>query len=178
MESIDFNHNMYLVAASLCVALIAGFTGLSLTKGLSERTFAQRKISVALAAVALGGGIWSMHFVAMLGLQMPFLFYYDAVITLASALVAILVVGLALLILHFGQRTRARLITAGVIVGLGVIAMHYIGMAGLELCRAIYTPGGLLLAVVASCVLNVLAFAPPPGRSREGLGHRHDLHLR
>lgn len=164
MESIDFSHNMYLVAASLCVALIAGFTGLSLTKGLSERTFAQRKISVALAAVALGGGIWSMHFVAMLGLQMPFLFYYDAVITLASALVAILVVGLALLILHFGQRTRARLITAGVIVGLGVIAMHYIGMAGLELCRAIYTPGGLLLAVVASCVLNVLAFGIAYGK--------------
>lgn len=164
MESIGYSHNMYLVAASLCVALIAGFTGLSLTKGLSERSFTQRKIAIALAAVALGGGIWSMHFVAMLGLQMPFLFYYDAVITLASALVAILVVGLALLILHFGQRTRVRLVTAGVIVGLGVIAMHYIGMAGLELCRALYTPGGLALAVVSSCVLNVLAFGIAYGK--------------
>lgn len=164
MESIGYSHNMYLVAASLCVALIAGFTGLSLTKGLSERSFTQRKIAIALAAVALGGGIWSMHFVAMLGLQMPFLFYYDAVITLASALVAILVVGVALLILHFGQRTRVRLVTAGVIVGLGVIAMHYIGMAGLELCRALYTPGGLVLAVVSSCVLNVLAFGIAYGK--------------
>ncbi|MEP2781581.1 MAG: MHYT domain-containing protein [Pseudoruegeria sp.] len=158
MESIDFSHNIFLVAASLCVALMAGFTGLSLTKGLSERSVPQRKIAIALAAVALGGGIWSMHFVGMLGLQMPFIFYYDALITLASALVAILVVGLALLLLHFGQRTRGRLVLAGVIVGLGVIAMHYIGMAGLELCRALYTPTGILFSVLASCLLNIMGF--------------------
>ncbi len=51
-----------------------------------------RKLSVSLAAVALGGGIWSMHFVAMLGLQLPIPIYYDAMIMLGSALVAILMV--------------------------------------------------------------------------------------
>ena len=155
---LDYTHNLWLVTASLLVALIAGFTGLSLTKGLSNKTVAQRKTSVALASIALGGGIWSMHFVAMLGLQLPILFYYDAAITLASALVAILVVGLALLILHFRDRTPATLVGAGCIVGVGVLAMHYLGMAGLELCRTLYTPGGVLLAIAASCVLNIAAF--------------------
>lgn len=158
MQFLAYTHNPWLVFASLLVALMAGFTGLSLTKGLSERGVVQKKILVALAALSLGGGIWSMHFVAMLGLQLPILFYYDPTITLASALVAILVVGLALLILHFWKRTRATLVLSGVIVGLGVLAMHYIGMAGLEYCQALYTPLGVAMAIVSSCVLNVAAF--------------------
>jgi len=159
MQILDYSHNTLLVLASLLVATMAGFTGFSLTKGLSERSVAHRKILIALAAVALGGGIWSMHFVAMLGLQLPILFYYDAAITLASALIAILVVGCALLILHFWKRTAGTLILAGVIVGLGVLAMHYLGMSAMELCQALYTPTGIALAVISSCALNTAAFA-------------------
>lgn len=159
MQILDFSHNIALILASLLVAVMAGFTGFSLTKGLSERSIAHRKIRIVLAAIALGGGIWSMHFVAMLGLQLPILFYYDAAITLASALIAILATGCALLVLHFWNRTRLTLVLAGMIVGLGVLAMHYLGMSAMELCQALYTPGGITMAVVASCTLNVAAFA-------------------
>lgn len=171
MVFLDPPHNLLLVFASLCVAMIAGFTGLSLTQGLSHKSLVQRKVSVALAAIALGGGIWSMHFVAMLGMQLPIQFYYDAAITLASALVAILVVGLALLILHFRTRTNLTLTLAGGIVGLGILAMHYIGMAGLELCRAVYTPLGLGVASVSSCLLSIAAFRVAYGNRR----HRNIL---
>lgn len=164
MQILDYSHNPMLVFASLLVAMMAGFTGLSLTKGLSERNIMHRKVSVALASVALGGGIWSMHFVAMLGLQLPIMFYFDAAITLASALVAILVVGVALLILHFRKRTRTTLVAAGTIVGLGVLAMHYIGMSGLQLCQALYTPSGIALAIVSSCALNIAAFSIAYGK--------------
>lgn len=161
---LEFSHNPWLVLASLCVALMAGFTGLSLTQGLSDQTFSRRKVTIAIASIALGGGIWSMHFVAMLGLQLPILFSYDSLITLASALVAILVVGLALLILHFRERTPASLTLAGLIVGFGILAMHYIGMSGLELCRTVYTVTGVLTAVAASCILSVSAFWVAYGR--------------
>lgn len=155
---LDYSHNPWLVVASLCVAMMAGFTGLSLTKGLAEQSLPQRKIAIAIAAISLGGGIWSMHFVAMLGLQLPILFYYDAVITLISALVAILVVGCALLILHFRRRTPVTLALSGSIVGMGILAMHYIGMAGLELCRAEHTVPGVLFAVFVSCGLSIASF--------------------
>lgn len=164
MDTLTFTHNSWLVIASLAVAMIAGFTGLSLTQGLSERSDMQKKVLIALAAVVLGGGIWSMHFVAMLGLQLPVLFYYDSIYTLTSALVAILVVGVALLLLHFTERTRRVLVTAGIIVGLGILAMHYIGMAGLRLCRALYSVEGVALAVIASCGLSVAAFGIAYGR--------------
>ena len=164
MQVLDFSHDPLLVLASLLVAMMAGFTGLSLSRGLSTRSVTYQKILIVLSAISLGGGIWSMHFVAMLGLQLPILFYYDAVVTLASALVAILVVGIALLILHFWKRTRQTLILAGVIVGLGVLAMHYLGMSAMQLCKAVYTPLGIALATLASCVLCVGAFAVAYGR--------------
>jgi NO-binding membrane sensor protein with MHYT domain len=158
MEFLDFSHNTALVIASIVVAIVAGFTGLTLSKDLSKQSVLHRKGSIAMSAFALGGGIWSMHFVAMLGIQMPILFYYDAAITLASALLAILIVGTALLLLHFRERTPVTLTAAGALVGFGILAMHYVGMAGLQLCRAVYTPFGILLAVLSAVVLCIAAF--------------------
>ena len=158
MEFLEFGHNNLLVAMSFVVAVAAGFTGLSLTKDLSSKSIAHRKISVSLAAVALGGGIWSMHFIAMLGLQLPILFFYDAAITLASALIAILIVAVALVILHFRERTPHSILGAGALVGVGILAMHYVGMAGLQLCQAVYSPAGLVISSLAAIALCILAF--------------------
>ncbi|MCH2095433.1 MAG: LytTR family transcriptional regulator DNA-binding domain-containing protein [Rhodobacteraceae bacterium] len=164
MQFVDVSHNGFLVAMSCVVALVAGFTGLSMTRNLAAKPVFEKKVSVALASIALGGGIWAMHFVAMLGLQMPILFYYDAAITLVSALAAILIVGSALILLHFTERTPLTIAAAGGIVGLGVLVMHYIGMAGLELCRAVYTPLGVILATCAAIVLCILAFGVAYGQ--------------
>ncbi|WP_425038748.1 MHYT domain-containing protein [Primorskyibacter sp. S187A] len=164
MEYLDANHDTFLVIMSCVVALVAGFTGLSLTRDLSQKPIVQRQISVALASVALGGGIWSMHFVAMLGLELPILFYYDAAITLVSALTAIIVVGAALVLLHFVERTPLVITAAGSIVGIGILGMHYIGMAGLQLCRAIYTVPGVILSSLVAVALCIMAFWVAYGR--------------
>ncbi|MEL6585508.1 MAG: MHYT domain-containing protein [Pseudomonadota bacterium] len=164
MEFLSVSHSGFLIAMSCIVALVAGFTGLSLTRDLAEKPMFQKKAAIALASVALGGGIWAMHFVAMLGLKLPILFYYDAAITLVSALSAILIVGGALILLHFAERTRQMIWLAGAIVGVGVLVMHYIGMAGLELCRAVYTPVGVVLSSVAAIGLCILAFWIAYGR--------------
>lgn len=157
MEMLDFSHNPILIVMSCAMALVAGFTGLSLTRNMTEKTTAQRKIAISLASVALGGGIWSMHFVAMLGLRMPIPFYYDSAITLASALIAILIVGCALILLHFTERTTPMILAAGAIMGLGVLVMHYVGMAGLQLCRAVYTGPGVALSSTVALGLCMLA---------------------
>ncbi len=158
MDFLNASHSSFLVAMSCLVALVAAFTGLSLTRGLAEKSLFEKKVSIALASVALGGGIWAMHFVAMLGLQLPILFYYDAAITLISALSAILIVGAALILLHFAERTTPIILLAGALVGVGVLVMHYIGMAGLELCRAVYSAPGVALSSVVAIGLCVLAF--------------------
>ncbi len=155
---LEFSHNHWLVLASLMVAMMAGFTGLSLLKGASGLSLQNRKINISLAAVAMGGGIWSMHFVAMLGLRLPVPFFYDMLTTLLSALIAILVVGLALLILHFRDRDRATTIAAGALVGTGILAMHYLGMSGIRLVQPVYTAGGVSFAILVSVGLCVTTF--------------------
>lgn len=157
MEMLEFSHNTILVIMSCVMAIVAGFTGLSLTRNMAEKTASQRKIAISLAAIALGGGIWSMHFVAMLGLRLPIPYYYDAAITLASALSAILIVGCALILLHFVERRTSVILLAGAIIGLGVLVMHYVGMAGLQLCRAVYTWAGIGLSSCVAILLCMLA---------------------
>ncbi|WP_372988607.1 MHYT domain-containing protein [Sulfitobacter sp.] len=155
---LEHGHNHYLILASLAVAIMSAFTGLSLTQGASAMGVAQRKLVVSMSAVALGSGIWSMHFVAMLGMTLPVSFHYDALVTMMSALVAILLTGIALLLVHFGKRTGLRITLAGMCVGVGILAMHYIGMSGIQDVKPVYSAFGIGVAIVASIVLCVVSF--------------------
>ncbi|WP_227268535.1 MHYT domain-containing protein [Roseobacter weihaiensis] len=155
---LQHGHDHYLVVASLAIALMSGFTGLSLTQGASRMSIARRKLVVSMSAIALGSGIWSMHFVAMLGMTLPVQFYYDALITLISAFVAILLTGIALLLVHFGTRTGLRITLAGICLAAGILAMHYIGMSGIQGVRPIYSAAGLGIAILAAFVLCIASF--------------------
>jgi NO-binding membrane sensor protein with MHYT domain len=120
---------------------------------------------LALAAVAIGGtGIWTMHFVAMLGFSVvgsPI--RYDIGLTAASAIIAVAADGLGLAIALLGSSGRnVRIVIGGVLAGLGVAAMHYTGMAAMRLDGRIdygVTRVGLSIgiAVVAATVALWLA---------------------
>lgn len=152
---LEFSHNPVLVALSLVVALMAGFTGFSLTRGASALSSTRRKVVVALSSIVLGGGVWSVHFLGMLGLQLPVMFFYDPLITMISVLAAILVTGVAMLLLHFRERTPKVMVVSGVILGIGVMAMHYIGMGAMQVCRPVYDVMDIVIAVGASIGLWV-----------------------
>jgi NO-binding membrane sensor protein with MHYT domain len=161
---LEYGHNLYLILASLAIALMSGFTGLSLTQGASEMGISRRKLVVSMSAIALGGGIWSMHFVAMLAMTLPVAFHYNALITMASAFVAILLTGIALLLVHFGERTPRRINLAGICVGSGVLAMHYLGVSGIQDVKTIYSTFGIAVAIIASLGLCLVSFWISYGR--------------
>ncbi|MEL6236371.1 MAG: MHYT domain-containing protein [Pseudomonadota bacterium] len=140
------SYNVFLLAGAAALAVISGFTGLSLANGLSRLPTARRKVAIARAATVLGGGIWSTHFVAMLALQLPVAVVYDPVYTLASALIAVLVTGAALLILHFLGRSPAHIAAAGCLMGMGVVVMHYVGMFGMRGCVPVYGFWGYVMS--------------------------------
>lgn len=144
------SYSPLLVAAAAAVALMASFTGLSLANGLGAAPAAARPRRLAMAALALGGGVWSTHFIAMLALELPVRVVYDAVHTLGSALLSILVSGLSLVVLNAGPPSRGRVLGAGCLMGAGVVAMHYLGMAGLRGCETAYSPFGVGLAALAA----------------------------
>jgi diguanylate cyclase len=152
---------------SVLIALMASFTGLSLTRGLTTQGIGQRQLRIAVSAVALGGGIWSMHFVAILAMRFNVPVYFEVGETVASALIAILLAGVALLIMHFGARTRAKLVFSGAILGIGIVVMHYVGLSAIEGCLPVYNEAGVALVAVLAMGLGVVAIAIAYGRRSE-----------
>jgi diguanylate cyclase len=128
---IVYTYNLWLVGFSIAISFMSTFTGLILTRNLSAQPPAQKQVRIIMAAIALGGGIWSMHFVAMLSMRFGIPVFYEAIETVGSALIAILLAGSALLILHFGRRTRVSIAVSGTILGLGIVGMHFVGLSAI-----------------------------------------------
>ena len=152
MHSADYDP--ILVFASILVAIMAAFTGLRMASGLSLLAPTDRRPRIAKAAVALGGGIWSMHFIAMLAMTLEVPITYAALPTLGSVLVAILMTGVGLIVLHFGERDQKRILAAGVLAGLGIVSMHYLGMSAIS---GNVTVSYRIEGVVISTLIAILA---------------------
>ncbi|MES5819976.1 MHYT domain-containing protein [Streptomyces sp. RG80] len=111
---------------------------------------------LALGAASIGCGIWTMHFIAMIGFQVEETrIRYDAGLTLLSLAVAVVVVGIGVFIVGYRGASTTNLALAGVVTGLGVAAMHYLGMYAMRLNGAIrydaFTVAlSILIAIVAA----------------------------
>jgi diguanylate cyclase (GGDEF)-like protein len=167
------SYNLYLVALSLMVAMFASYTALDLAARIRLLKAAGPKGFFWLlgGAVAMGMGIWSMHFIGMLAFRMPIELGYDPWITVYSLLIAIVISGFALHVATRDALSRMRLAMGGVLMGLGVAAMHYTGMAALRMSPGItYEPGRFLasigIAVVASWAALWIAFTLRDGSQR------------
>lgn len=153
-----------LIAISYLVAFIASFVALD---SAGKIPLSSRKAALfwrIAGGVTLGIGIWSMHFIGMLSMQMPMMMSYDLWLTLASLGVAVVASATALNIAVAGKKLSPfRLIFATAILSAGVVSMHYIGMAALKLDGSIVWDRRLVglsvvIAVVASGTALWLAF--------------------
>lgn len=158
-------YDPWLVAASVAIAVMASFTGLRLASGLKDLHGDARRWQIAKAAITLGGGIWSMHFVGMLAVRLPVLVTYDALYTLGSVLISILIVGLGLSLMHLGPRNWPRTVFAGTATGLGIVSMHYVGMDAIGGdCVTVYRAGGLPLSSAIAIGFSIFALRLAYGR--------------
>jgi NO-binding membrane sensor protein with MHYT domain len=105
---------------------------------------------LALGAASIGCGIWTMHFIAMIGFHVEETrVRYDAATTVLSLVVAVAVVGIGVFIVGYRGTGGVTLTVAGVVTGLGVAAMHYLGMAAMRLHGDIgYDPVRVALSVL------------------------------
>ncbi|MET8135304.1 MHYT domain-containing protein [Streptomyces sp. NPDC005251] len=119
---------------------------------------------LVLGAATIGCGIWTMHFVAMVGFRIQGIqIDYDARLTGLSLVVAITVVGVGVFAVGYRGATTATLTAAGIFTGLGVAAMHYLGMAALQLNGSLeydsLTVGASVLIAVAAATAALWAAA-------------------
>ena len=141
-------YNPALVALSVAIAVFASYVALDLGGRARSAASRLRLRWVAGAAVAMGGGIWAMHFVGMLAFEIGMPAAYDLGLTLFSLLIAVGVTGAAFAWVGRQGPGASVLLVSGPLMGVGVAAMHYTGMAAMRV------PGNLAFdpAVVALSV--------------------------
>lgn len=125
-------HDPYLVALSVVIAILGGYTGFGLTARIRGTPDASHRVLLAGAAFFLAIGIWTMHFVGMLAAPLPPGTVYLVLPTIVSFLICALVVGISLFFVSVGDPPTSRVVSSAVLLGVGIASMHYVGMHGLS----------------------------------------------
>jgi len=156
-------YNPHLVALSILVAAFASYTALDLGGRVAATRGVAPRVWLVAAAIAMGGGIWSMHFIAMLAFNIPIPMSYDIGLTTLSLVVAIFVTGAGFYFINRQSAPPLSLVFSGIFMGLGIAAMHYIGMAAMREHAEIsydflFVALSLVIAIGASTAALWLAF--------------------
>jgi len=155
METLDLAgiYNPWLVALSIAVAIFVSHTALSLSARVSRSNGTRSsRLWLVGGALAMGSGIWSMHFIGMLAFSLPIALAYDIPTTLVSLFIAIITSGFALGIANRPRISLWHLSVGAVLLGGGISAMHYVGMAAIQITPMITYEPGLLAASVAIAI--------------------------
>jgi PAS domain S-box-containing protein len=157
---IQQSYSLGLVLFSIVVATLGAYVAVEIAQRVRAAHGRRRMLWTCGGALALGLGIWSMHFVGMLALQLPVLIWYDALFIFLSALAA--VVGCAIAFSIFNRATVSSwlLALASVFMGLAIAGMHYIGMAGMRMSAYVsYDPPIVAASVAIAIVFSFAALA-------------------
>jgi len=163
-------HEPWLVLLSIAIAIQGSFVGLSLAAEIDNATGSRRRLMLAGSAVTLATGVWSMHFVGLLAASFPSAIDYLVLPTLASFLICVIVVGLAVYVAHETRLSNLRIALGAVAMGLGIAVMHYVGMSAVHLAGPTYQEPPYVVAsiIVSICASGfaLLALGSRPNRPR------------
>ncbi|MDN3446635.1 MHYT domain-containing protein [Psychrobacter sp. APC 3281] len=155
----EVEYNLLLVLVSYAIAVFGSYVGLNLAIRVpSAKPGTDLYFWVALSSIAIGGAIWSMHYIGMMAVDMKMPVTYDLGLTIVSMLLAICFVAVGIVIVGRGEPSVAKLIGGGVLTGLGVAAMHYTGMASMQMDATMsYNIPLLILSIVIAIAAAIAA---------------------
>ena len=156
------SYDPWVVALSVAIAGFASFVALD----LADRVHHGGRLALkwwACGSVAMGTGIWSMHFIGMLAFSIPVELGYTPLFTALSWLAAIIVSAIGLGVAGQNELSWQRLAVGSATMGAGIFAMHYLGMAALDMAPGIVwdirlVAASFAIAVVASGAALVIFF--------------------
>ncbi len=163
-DAVTGSYNGWLVFLSYAVASLGSATSLTLAAHIGEaKTKSIARLMHLGGAFALGGGIWSMHFIGMIAYHMKMNVQYHAGLTLLSMAVAVVAAWGVLEMTRTQDRLYVKIIGGSLLLGLAISAMHYMGMAAMDMGAVIrYRPllyaVSILIAVIASAAALGIVF--------------------
>jgi NO-binding membrane sensor protein with MHYT domain len=128
------SYDPWLVTLSIAIAIGTSILGMQLTRvAHGQSSSLLRQVSIIAGSISLGAGIWAMHFIGMMALNLCTRISYDTVTTILSMAPAVLASWYALHLLSGEKLTYPRLCLGGLVVGAGIGTMHYTGMLAMQM---------------------------------------------
>lgn len=125
------SYDYRLVALSVLIAVLASYAALDLAGRTAAARGRTRLAWLVGGAIAMGIGIWSMHYIGMLAFTLPVPVLYDLPTVLLSLLAAIFASAVALFVVSRNRLAVVDTIGGSIVMGSGIACMHYIGMAAM-----------------------------------------------
>ncbi|WP_370060349.1 MHYT domain-containing protein [Neptunomonas phycophila] len=153
------SYNYWLVALSVLIATFTSTMSLHLVAiSINNNSHVYQKIAILTSGIAMGCGIWAMHFIGMIAYHLPTAIYYDPYITLLSLLPGIIACCVALYLTARKEISTQTLIAGGIILGSGIGIMHYTGMQAMQMGPMMrYDPAWFLASIVIAVLLAITA---------------------
>jgi NO-binding membrane sensor protein with MHYT domain len=145
-------YDPWLVTLSIIIAILASGAALDLAGRVVASAGAARRLWLAGGALAMGLGIWCMHYTGMLAFRLPVLVHYHALTVAASLLAAALASAVALYVASRQRLGVLRLLAGSAVMGSGIAVMHYTGMAAMRLPAEVSWSTPLVIASVVIAV--------------------------
>lgn len=157
------HYDPLLVAISFVIAILAAWTALNMAGRVSTSEGRAAWLWLSGGSIAMGIGVWAMHFIGMLAMDSVMSVRYSPGLTALSMLVAIASSLFALWLVSVDKLRLKRLLPGAVVMGTGVVSMHYIGMAAMEVDPAIvwdyrWVTLSVIIALIASFAALWLTF--------------------
>jgi len=159
MAAVDLiaSYNDALVALSVLIAMFASYVALDIAGRVTAAVGWTRAVWLLGGAVAMGTGIWSMHYIGMLAFILPVPVAYHWPTVLLSLFAAIVASAIALYVVSRQRMNAFRALAGSVLMGAGIASMHYIGMDAMRLPAMCHYSSFLVVLSVVFAVLISLA---------------------
>ncbi|HZW95093.1 MAG TPA: MHYT domain-containing protein [Candidatus Eremiobacteraceae bacterium] len=152
------SYDYRLVALSVLIAILASYTALDLAGRVKAARGWARLTWLTGGAIAMGLGIWSMHYIGMLAFSLPVPVRYFLPTVVMSLLAAIFASAVALYVASRQKMGPLPAAIGSIIMGSGIAGMHYIGMAAMRLsAECMYDIRLVSLSVVLAIVISLVA---------------------
>ncbi len=152
------SYDYRLVVLSIVIAMLASYAALDVAGRVTSARGGIRFVWLIGGAVAMGLGIWSMHYVGMLAFRLPVSVQYDWPTVLVSLLAAIIASVIALFVVSREKMGFVRAITGSVFMGSAIASMHYIGMVAMRLpAMCHFSSAIVVLSVVLAILISLIA---------------------
>jgi len=161
--TIQATYDYRLVALSVVIAICASYAALDLAGRVASTRNKARLAWLTGGAIAMGTGIWSMHYTGMLAYRLPIAVYYHIPTVLLSLVAAMIASFIALFIVSREELTSIHVTAGSLLMGTAIAAMHYTGMAAMRLSAMhewdmAFVIASVGIAVAVSLAALVLTF--------------------